>query len=101
MKLLIDNFFIEILFFILKYCLLLTLLTNFLASKTTKKFTRKFVSKVINRQYFHRNTGLKTSFVAFLLLNKFQLIGIKKYVHDNVMAQHQKCNNKSCSETLR
>ena len=27
--------------------------------KITKKFTRKFVSKVINRQYFHRKTGLQ------------------------------------------
>ena len=28
--------------------------------KITKKFTKKFGSKVINRQYFHRKTGLKT-----------------------------------------
>jgi hypothetical protein len=27
--------------------------------KITKKFTKKFGSKVINRQYFHRKTGLK------------------------------------------
>ena len=27
--------------------------------KITKKFTKKFVSKVINRQYFHRKTGLR------------------------------------------
>ena len=27
--------------------------------KITKKFTKKFDSKVINRQYFHRKTGLK------------------------------------------
>ena len=26
--------------------------------KITKKFTKKFGSKVINRQYFHRKTGL-------------------------------------------
>ena len=26
----------------------------------TKKFTKKFGSKVINRQYFHRKTGLET-----------------------------------------
>ena len=26
--------------------------------KITKKFTKKFDSKVINRQYFHRKTGL-------------------------------------------
>jgi hypothetical protein len=29
--------------------------------KLTKKFTKKFGSKVINRQYFHRKTGLKTA----------------------------------------
>ena len=28
--------------------------------KIIKKFTKKFDSKVINRQYFHRKTGLKT-----------------------------------------
>ena len=28
--------------------------------KITKKFTKNFDSKVINRQYFHRKTGLKT-----------------------------------------
>ena len=28
--------------------------------KITKKFTKKFDSKVIDRQYFHRKTGLKT-----------------------------------------
>ena len=28
--------------------------------KITKKFTKKFDSKVINRQYFHRKTGLET-----------------------------------------
>ena len=27
--------------------------------KITKKFTKKFGSKVINRQYFHRKTGLQ------------------------------------------
>ena len=27
-------------------------------TKTTKKFTKKFGNKVINRQYFHRKTGL-------------------------------------------
>ena len=26
--------------------------------KITKKFTKKFDNKVINRQYFHRKTGL-------------------------------------------
>ena len=26
--------------------------------KIPKKFTKKFVNKVINRQYFHRKTGL-------------------------------------------
>ena len=30
--------------------------------ETTKKFTKKFDSKVVNRQYFHRKTGLQ--FVA-------------------------------------
>ena len=28
--------------------------------KITKKFTKKFGSKVINRQYFHRKTRLKS-----------------------------------------
>ena len=27
--------------------------------KITKKSTKKFDSKVVNRQYFHRKTGLK------------------------------------------
>ena len=27
--------------------------------KIPKKFTKKFSSEVINRQYFHRRTGLK------------------------------------------
>ena len=27
--------------------------------KISKKITKKFVNKVINRQYFHRKTGLK------------------------------------------
>ena len=26
--------------------------------KITKKFTKKFGTKAINRQYFHKNTGL-------------------------------------------
>ena len=34
--------------------------------KITKKFTKKFGSKVINRQYFHRKTGLKC-FLTFSL----------------------------------
>ena len=54
-KFLIDNFFIERLFFIRKYSLVLTLLPKFLI---LKKFTKKFGSKVINRQYFDRKTGL-------------------------------------------
>ena len=29
--------------------------------KITKKFTKKFDSKVINREYFHRKTGLKNA----------------------------------------
>ena len=32
--------------------------------KITKKFTKKFGSKVINRQYFHRKTGLQCRKVA-------------------------------------
>ena len=28
--------------------------------KISKKITKKFVNKVINRQYFHRKTGLQT-----------------------------------------
>ena len=32
--------------------------------KITKKFTKKLDSKVINRQYFHRKTGLE-SFKSF------------------------------------
>ena len=28
-------------------------------TKITKKFTKKFGSKVVNRQYFHRKTGLQ------------------------------------------
>ena len=34
----------------------------------TKKFTKKFGSKVINRQYFHRKTGLG-SFFDFLCIH--------------------------------
>ena len=39
--------------------------------KITKKFTKKFDSKVINRQYFHRKTGLQfmRSDQALLLLS--------------------------------
>ena len=33
--------------------------------KIPKKVTKKFVSKVINRQYFHRKTGLYLLFVVF------------------------------------
>ena len=29
--------------------------------KIAKKFSKKFDSKVINRQYFHRKTGLESS----------------------------------------
>ena len=36
--------------------------------KIPKKITKKFVKKVINRQYFHRKTGLKT----FRAKGKFQ-----------------------------
>ena len=43
-KLSIDNFFIERLFFIWKYCLLLTLLPNFLVSKTTFPIERSLRS---------------------------------------------------------
>ena len=31
-----------------------------ITKKFTKKCTKKFDSKVINRQYFHRKTGLDT-----------------------------------------
>ena len=34
--------------------------------KITKKFTKNFDSKVIDRQYFHRKTGLKTTFILHL-----------------------------------
>ena len=32
-----------------------------LIRKILKKFTKKFGNKIINRQYFHRRTGLKTT----------------------------------------
>ena len=35
--------------------------------KITKKFTKKFDSKVINRQYFHRKTGLQFQFNSNLI----------------------------------
>ena len=34
--------------------------------KITKKFTKKFDIKIINRQYFHRNTGLDSGTCAEL-----------------------------------
>ena len=37
--------------------------------KITKKFTKKFDSKVINRQYFHRKTGLEFSSAVGVLIN--------------------------------
>ena len=40
--------------------------------KITKKFTKKSGSKVINRQYFHRKTGLKSLLSS--LLNWFKLV---------------------------
>ena len=36
--------------------------------KIPKKITKKFVNKVINRQYFHRKTGLG-SFFDFLCIH--------------------------------
>ena len=61
-----------------KKCLLITLLANFLVVpyiKITKKFTKKFGSKVINRQYFHRKTGLYTPckldpFLTYFLISQ-------------------------------
>ena len=40
-----------------------------LQQKITKKFTKKFDSKVINRQYFHRKTGLKEFFASICFEN--------------------------------
>ena len=34
--------------------------------KIPKKVTKKFVNKVINRQYFHRKTGLHSYKITFL-----------------------------------
>ena len=34
--------------------------------KITKKFTKKFDCIVINRQYFHRNTGLQLKVEGFV-----------------------------------
>ena len=34
--------------------------------KITKKFTKKFDTKVINKQYFHRNTGLRPLMKTFM-----------------------------------
>ena len=36
-----------------------------LIRKIPKNFTKNFVNKVINRQYFRRRTGLKSSRIAF------------------------------------
>ena len=35
--------------------------------KMTKKFIKKFDSKVINRQYFHRKTGLQSSLAQVMV----------------------------------
>ena len=40
--------------------------------KITKKFTKKFDSKVINRQYFHRKTGLQIQPCALRVLQNSQ-----------------------------
>ena len=37
--------------------------------KITKKFTKKFDSKVINRQNFHRKTGLKSVVVILVFVH--------------------------------
>ena len=37
--------------------------------KITKKFTKKFDSKVINRQYFHRKTGLEKASKFYEITN--------------------------------
>ena len=37
--------------------------------KITNQFTNKFGSKVINRQYFHRKTGLKRERKKFLAVS--------------------------------
>ena len=39
--------------------------------KITKKFTKNFDSKVINRQYFHRKTGLDIMLHQVLALHEF------------------------------
>ena len=38
--------------------------------KITKKFTKKFDSKVIDRQYFHRKTGLKFKSYIIIIIYK-------------------------------
>ena len=42
--------------------------------KITKKFTNKFGSKVINRQYFHIKTGLKTFAYVFCTLTEIEVV---------------------------
>ena len=39
--------------------------------KITKKFTKKFGSKVINKQYFHRKTGLTLNLLGVLVAINF------------------------------
>ena len=40
--------------------------------KIPKKITKKFVNKVINRQYFHRKTGLKTQNLNLSLVHRWK-----------------------------
>ena len=53
--------------------------------KITKKFTKKFDSKVINRQYFHRRTGLKKEILVCLVVFTYQFFFFQ-YVPDRSLA---------------
>ena len=76
-KLLIDNFLIERLFFIQKVCLLSTLLTNFLVSKNAsytdpverllRSLLGSLLAKTLRDNIFIERLGLKLAFMQLLI----------------------------------
>ena len=66
-----------------------------LSRKITKKFTNKFDSKVINRQYFHRKTWLKSYEAQILDSTNMLQLGCnspRKYLDDHSCAVGGGCH---------
>ena len=57
--------------------------------KIPKKFTKKFGNKVINRQYFHRKTGLKNQYSLYTTM--FILAGVDIPVEENCHLDLTEC----------